>query len=139
MEKDKASKAIKKTKEKISGKAPLPEVKFHMWLEKDGGVFFGCGRYELLVKIDELGSLKLASENLGLSYRGAWGKIKRTEEIIGQKLIYKKNNKEGYMLTDFGRGLMKEFGEFYEDVSAYASRKSTKNLYQFFEPADSQE
>ncbi|MFA5518147.1 MAG: LysR family transcriptional regulator [Spirochaetota bacterium] len=139
MEKDKTPEVAKKTKEKIPGTSPIPEVKFHMWLEKDGGVFFGCGRYELLLKIEELGSLKLASENLGLSYRGAWGKIKRTEEIIGQKLIYKKNNKEGYMLTDFGRGLMTEFGEFYEDVFAYASKKSTKNLNRFFETVENQE
>lgn len=139
MEKDKISEAIKKTKKKVSGKDYLPEVKLHMWLEKDGGVFFGCGRYELLEKIEKLGSLKLASENLGLSYRGAWGKIKRTEEIIGQKLIYKKNNKEGYMLTDFGRGLMKEFGDFYDDVAAYASRKSMKDLNRFFEPENKQE
>jgi molybdate transport system regulatory protein len=94
-------------------------VKLHMWLEKDGGVFFGSGRYEL-------GCLKSASESLGLSYRGAWGKLKRTEEIIGEKLVYKKNNKEGYMLTDLGRNLMDEFGSFFEDVSQYASKKGTE-------------
>lgn len=110
----------------------LPAVKLHLWLEKDGGVFFGCGRYELLKKIDELGSLKLASESLGLSYRGAWGKVKRTEEIIGQKLIYKHNNKEGYMLTGFGRELMNEFGVFYDDVAEYASKKGRDLLGRFF-------
>ena len=112
--------------------APLsPAVKLHLWLEKDGGVFFGCGRYELLKKIDELGSLKLASESLGLSYRGAWGKIKRTEEIIGEKIIYKLNNKEGYMLTDFGRELMNEFGLYYDDVVKYASKKGDEVLRKF--------
>lgn len=110
---------------------PFPVVKLHLWFEKDGGVFFGCGRYELLKKIDELGSLKLASESLGLSYRGAWGKVKRTEEIIGQKLIYKLNNKEGYMLTGFGRELMNEFGAFYDDVAEYASRKGGDLLGRF--------
>ncbi len=108
-----------------------PVVKLHLWLERDNGVFFGCGRFDLLKKIDELGSLKLASESLGLSYRGAWGKIKRTEEIIGQKLIYKLNNKEGYMLTDFGRELMDEFGVYYEDVAEYASRKGLEVLGRF--------
>jgi len=108
-----------------------PVVKLHLWLERDNGVFFGCGRFELLKKIDELGSLKLASESLGLSYRGAWGKVKRTEEIIGQKLIYKLNNKEGYMLTDFGRELMNEFGAFYDDVAEYASKKGEEVLGRF--------
>ncbi len=114
------------------GKAVFsPAVKLHLWLEKDGGVFFGCGRYELLKQIDELGSLKLASEKLGLSYRGAWGKIKRTEEIIGERLIYKLNNKEGYMLTDFGRDLMNEFGYYYDDVVKYASKKGIEVLGRF--------
>ena len=85
----------------------------------------------MLKKIDELGSLKLASEKLGLSYRGAWGKIKRTEEIIGEKLIYKLNNKEGYMLTDFGRDLMNEFGSYYDDVVKYASKKGKEVLGKF--------
>jgi len=111
--------------------SPSPVVKLHLWLERDNGVFFGCGRYELLKKIDELGSLKLASESLGLSYRGAWGKVKRTEEIIGQKLIYKLNNKEGYMLTDFGRELMNEFGAYYDDVAEYASKKGEEVLGRF--------
>ena len=101
----------------------LPVVKLPLWLEKEGGVFFGSGRYELLKCVDELGSLKLASEKLELSYRGAWGKIKRSEEIIGEKLLYKLNNKEGYFLTDFGRKLLEEFEEYYNDVLNYACER----------------
>lgn len=129
---------MKKIKEQGGGESinaekvtALMEVKLHLWLEKDGGVFFGCGRYELLRKIDQLGSLKLASEKLGLSYRGAWGKIKRTEEIIGKQLIHKLNNREGYMLTDFGRELMDEFGSYYNNVVDYASKKGVEVLGRF--------
>ena len=130
----KKSNGLEQDKSKQDGAesiSPYPVVKLHLWLERDKGVFFGCGRFELLKKIDELGSLKLASENLGLSYRGAWGKIKRTEEIIGQKLIYKLNNKEGYMLTEFGRELMNEFGAYYDDVAEYASKKGLELLGRF--------
>ncbi len=101
----------------------LPEVKVHVWFEKDSGVYFGHGRYELLLLIDELGSLKLASERMGISYRGAWGKIKKTEEVIGKPLIYKENNKEGYRLTDFGREFVNEFGSYYDDVTEYARKR----------------
>ena len=106
----------------------LPEVKVHVWFEKDNGVYFGHGRYELLLLISELGSLKLAAEKMGISYRGAWGKIKKTEEVIGQPLIYKDNNKEGYKLTEFGRDFVSEFSSYYDDVTAYASKRGLELL-----------
>lgn len=109
-----------------------PEVKLHIWLEKDKGVYFGCGRYELLQLINELGSLKLASEKMGISYRGAWGKIKKTEEIIGRELIHKDNNKEGYKLTEFGKAFVEEFKNYQEDVTNYAKERGRKMLSRIF-------
>ena len=106
----------------------LPVVKVHVWFEKDSGVYFGHGRYELLLLINELGSLKLAAEKMGISYRGAWGKIKKTEEVIGQPLIYKDNNKEGYKLTEFGRDFVAEFSSYYDDVTEYASKRGLELL-----------
>ena len=106
----------------------LPEVKVHVWFEKDKGVYFGHGRYELLMLIDELGSLKLASERMGISYRGAWGKIKKTEEVIGKPLIYKENNKEGYKLSEFGKAFVNEFSSYYDDVTEYAKKRGTELL-----------
>ena len=106
----------------------MPDIKMHMWLEKEDGVYFGQGRYELLVLIEELGSLKLAAEKMGISYRGAWGKIKKTEEILGRELIHKDNNKEGYKLTEFGKEFMREFEKFHADVISYASRGAAEML-----------
>lgn len=106
----------------------MPDVKIHLWFEKEDGVYFGRGRYELLKLIDELGSLKLAAEKIGMSYRGAWGKIKKTEDILGQELIHKENNKEGYRLTEFGRLCMTEFKNFYDDVDEYAHKRSLDML-----------
>lgn len=115
-------------KDKTADNAVLPEVKVHVWFEKDNGVYFGHGRYELLLLINELGSLKLAAEKMGISYRGAWGKIKKTEEVIGQPLIYKDNNKEGYKLTDFGRDFVSEFSSYYEDVTEFARKRGMELL-----------
>ena len=106
----------------------LPEVKVHVWFEKNSGVYFGHGRYELLLLINELGSLKLAAEKMGISYRGAWGKIKKTEEVIGKTLIYKDNNKEGYKLTEFGKDFVKEFCSYYDDVTEFARKRGTELL-----------
>ena len=65
---------------------------------------------------------------MGISYRGAWGKIKKTEEVIGQKLITKDSNKEGYRLTEFGLRFMKEFKKFQDDVLLYASKNAAVML-----------
>lgn len=116
-------------KEKSIEDSVLPEVKVHVWFEKNDGVYFGHGRYELLLLINELGSLKLAAERMGISYRGAWGKIKKTEEVIGKPLIYKDNNKEGYKLTDFGKDFVNEFKSYYDDVTGYASKRGTELLH----------
>ena len=110
----------------------IPEIKMHIWLEKNGGVFFGQGRYDLLLKIEELGSLKLAAEQMGISYRGAWGKIKRTEEIIGEKLIMKASNKEGYHLTEFGKKFMEEFNSLHDDVQEYAVKRNREMLAKIY-------
>lgn len=106
----------------------MPDIKMHIWLEKEHGVYFGQGRYELLTLIEELGSLKLAAEKMGISYRGAWGKIKKTEGILGRELIHKENNKEGYKLTDFGKEFMREFKKFQADVQEFASKNATEML-----------
>ena len=106
----------------------MPDVKIHLWFEKQDGVYFGRGRYELLRLIDELGSLKLAAEKIGMSYRGAWGKIKKTEEVIGESLIHKENNKEGYKLTKFGRDFVDEFSRYYDDVTDFARKRGVELL-----------
>ncbi|PKL41328.1 MAG: ModE family transcriptional regulator [Spirochaetae bacterium HGW-Spirochaetae-1] len=97
-----------------------PYVRIHCWLEKEGGVLFGLGRMQLLRKIEEYGSLKKAAEEMGMSYRGAWGKIKRTEELLGNNLIEKISNKEGYRLTAFGRELIEMYMNWISSVEDFA-------------------
>ncbi|HNX23990.1 MAG TPA: LysR family transcriptional regulator [Spirochaetota bacterium] len=116
-------------KDKNIDDSVMPEVKVHVWFEKDNGVYFGHGRYELLLHISELGSLKLAAEEMGISYRGAWGKIKKTEEVIGKPLIYKDNNKEGYKLTEFGKDFVNEFKSYYDDVTEFARKRGLELLH----------
>ena len=58
-----------------------------IWLETDDGYVFGPGVYSLLKAIQEKGTLKDASQSLGMSYRYAWGLIKKAEEKLGAPLI----------------------------------------------------
>ncbi len=85
-------------------------MRLHLWFETSDGLIFGIGRAQLLAKVDALGSLKKASEDLGMSYRAAWGKIKKTEAVLGEKLIVRSGTRrDGYELTEFGQTLLDRF------------------------------
>jgi molybdate transport repressor ModE-like protein len=64
---------------------PRPAAK--IWLETNEGYVFGPGVYNLLIAIREKGTLKEASQSLDMSYRFAWGLIKKAEEKLGAPLI----------------------------------------------------
>jgi molybdate transport system regulatory protein len=103
------------------GDRTRPVVRLHLWLETGEGVLFGSGRAQLLERIVSCGSLKSAADSLGMSYRAAWGKIKKTEEILGFRLIEKSHgNRAGYQLTEFGRLLMASFRQWFDDVERMA-------------------
>ena len=64
-----------------------------------------------------------------MSYRAAWGKIKKTEEILGMKLIAPGACKrEGYRLTEQGREVMDKFIVWFEMVEQEALKAAQKTL-----------
>lgn len=100
-------------------------ARIHLWLETAEGVFFGIGRAQVLAKIEERGSLKKAADELGMSYRAAWGKIRKTEAILGVKLITQNGSKrEGCQLTDFGSLLKDRYFAWFKAVEEVAIRKA---------------
>jgi len=64
-----------------------PYPAFKVWMETEDGYVFGPGVYSLLKKIMSVGTLKEASTELGMSYRYAWGLIKKAEEKLGEPLL----------------------------------------------------
>lgn len=90
---------------------PSPASK--IWLEIDDGYVFGPGVYNLLVAIKEKGTLKEASQQLGMSYRYAWGLIKKAEEKLDAPLIEaKKGGRQGggsSRITNLGEHYIKDF------------------------------
>ncbi len=63
------------------------EVKYRFWFESPAGYIFGPGSYQILKEIERTGSLRQAAQNLGMSYRHAWGLIKEIEENLGVKIL----------------------------------------------------
>ncbi len=67
-------------------KIPLvPRIK--IWFEKDGEYAFGFGLCEILTAVHEQGSIKIAAESIGKSYRHVWGRIKDAEAILDRPLV----------------------------------------------------
>ncbi|MCU0574575.1 MAG: LysR family transcriptional regulator [Syntrophobacteraceae bacterium] len=112
-----------------AGKAHIPVMRIRLWLETPKGLYFGLGRAQLLKKVGEHGSLKKAAEDLGMSYRAAWGKIKKTEEILGVQLIEQVGCKrDGYRLTEIGRAYMEDFLSWFEEVEQTALERARMKL-----------
>ena len=66
-------------------------VRFKLWLncsEAEG--VFGDGKWRLLKAVEAEGSLRAASDTLGISYRKAWGDLKKAEDGLGVALVERK-------------------------------------------------
>ncbi len=97
-----------------------PMLRLHIWLEMPEGMLLGLGRAELLLKIGETGSLNKAAQQMGMSYRAAWGRLKASEAMLGQPLVDKSEGRKGFVLTDLGRELAQHFKAWQAEVEAYA-------------------
>lgn len=87
--------------------------RFKVWLESEKGYAFGPGTFSLLKEIEAKGSLSLAADSLGMSYRYAWGLLKKAEKGTGITLLetFKggSHGGGGATLTEKGRWLLKEY------------------------------
>jgi molybdate transport system regulatory protein len=103
------------------------EIKAKFWIENKGEVVLGGGKTALLLAVDRFGSIQRAADEFGMSYRHAWGAIRRIENRAGFKIVNTKlGGKEGggarltaqgkafvdrvdFLLTDLHRMVEKRF------------------------------
>lgn len=84
-------------------------IRTKIWFGIDGKVVFGEGLARLLQGIDSHGSLSKAVKEECISYRHAWGYIKRAEERLGFKLLERRTGGRsggGSRLTANGRKML---------------------------------
>ncbi|MDO9083699.1 MAG: LysR family transcriptional regulator [Humidesulfovibrio sp.] len=105
-----------------------PVLRVHLWLESGDGMLFGLGRAQLLEMVARLGSLNQAAKALGMSYRAAWGRIKRTEEALGEPLLVKASGRKGYELTPLATELVRDFAAWHHEVEDFALRRARARL-----------
>mgnify|MGYP001049408235 CR=1 FL=1 len=98
-----------------------PRPAFKVWLETDEGYVFGPGVYSLLRKVRETGTLKEAAGALGMSYRYAWGLVRKAEERLGEPLLKAhkggRGGGGGAELTEVGLRFLDEFSRIERVVS----------------------
>lgn len=102
------------SEKKRTTKEVAPEGKKHflirskIWIADDEGkVVFGEGRYRILEAVARLQSLQGAAQELKMSYRAVWGRIRASEERMGQTLVAREGR--GSNLTPFAKKLMIQF------------------------------
>ncbi|HPI52808.1 MAG TPA: LysR family transcriptional regulator, partial [Smithellaceae bacterium] len=92
------------------------EIKYKVWIEKNGKVVFGKGRDDILKAIDEQRSLNAAAKKLEMSYRAAWGRLKASEERMGMKLVEVGVHDKSMQLTGQARSIIDRFEKLEKDV-----------------------
>lgn len=102
----------------------LPNWK--LWLEKDGQYVFGPGAYAILQAIKETGTITEGARKLGMSYRYAWGVIRKIEKKLDTRLLetYKGGTVGGggANLTEVGHQLLERFAKYRDEFELVAER-----------------
>jgi len=110
---------------------PDLDVRSKLWVERDGKVALSEWRVDLLLAIDETGSLAAAAERLHVPYRTAWYKLKGAEETLGLKLVDSESGgKSGGQtrLTPQGRDLAERFRRASQEIGHTARQRLRSEL-----------
>ncbi|MBF0102872.1 MAG: LysR family transcriptional regulator [Desulfobacterales bacterium] len=97
------------------------EIRSKIWIQDDSGkIIFGLGRLKMLESIERTGSIQGAAKELGMSYQAVWGRIKATEERLGESLLIRNIGgvqRGGSELTPFAKKLIHQFQELHERIA----------------------
>jgi molybdate transport system regulatory protein len=105
------------------------EPKFKIWLEQDGEVLAGNGKIGLLKRIGDTGSIQKAADQMGMSYRHAWGFIQKAEKRSGIKFLETQvggRDGGGARLTPQGKDFLERYSKFREGLDDYIEAKFKK-------------
>ncbi|NIS72265.1 MAG: LysR family transcriptional regulator [Proteobacteria bacterium] len=102
------------------------EIKAKFWVENKGEVVIGSGKAALLHTIREKGSIQKAAEEFGMSYRHAWGIIRKMEQGAGFKFVNAQaggGEGKGARLTARGKDFLEKFTLFEETLRKVTTEK----------------
>jgi molybdate transport system regulatory protein len=101
------------------------EIKAKFWIENKGEVVAGVGKIALLQAVGRLGSIQRAADELGMSYRHAWGAVKKIEQRAGFRIVDTKlgGRDRGAQLTPKGRAFVKIMDSLLNDLRTTVEKK----------------
>jgi molybdate transport system regulatory protein len=110
---------------RFSSREVFMEVKAKFWIENKGEVVLGAGKTALILAVDRLGSIQRAAEELGMSYRHAWGALRKIEQRAGFKILDKKlgGRDGGAQLTPKGKAFIKAMDSLFKDFQAIVEKR----------------
>lgn len=114
-----------------------PKSRLWLTLDDDAGVF-GAGKWRLLDAIERYGSLSAAAAELDMSYRKAWGELRKAEERLGLRFVERRRGGSGggeMRLTPAGKLWLDAFGRFQAGVARAVDRAFDRFLNDL-EPAE---
>ncbi len=132
---DAVMEALRGQREYLTGSRLIIRTK--VWLSRDSLLVFGEGLARLLRGIEGMGSLSAAAREEGISYRHAWGDIKRAEERLGFPLVESTPGGVeggGSSLTEKGRLLLQGYERMRRKIIK-SSDKFFKELLEKIEEA----
>ena len=107
-------------------------VRFKLWLSsKNAEGVFGDGKWRLLKGINNKGALKADSKTLGISYRKAWGDLKKAEQCLNISLVEKQRGGDkggGSGLTNQGKKWVKAYTKFRSDIEKAVEKAYEKHI-----------
>jgi molybdate transport system regulatory protein len=103
-----------------------------LWLssaEAEG--IFGDGKWRLLAAVRDAGSLRAATGALGISYRKAWGDVKKAERELGVSLVERHRGGAGggvAALTADGHAWLAGYTRFRVEIEEALEHSYAKHL-----------
>ncbi len=107
-------------------------ARFKLWLStRDIEGVFGDGKWRLLKAIESTGSLTAASKLLKISYRKAWGDLRKAQEALNIALVEKQRG--GILggqtaLTEQGKKWVKSYTRFRDDIEKTVEKAYEKHI-----------
>ena len=106
------------------------EIKSKFWIENKGEVVLGGGKTALLLAVDRLGSIQRAADKFGMSYRHAWGTIKKIEQRAGFKIVVTRlgGRDGGAQLTPRGKKFIEKADHLLRDLERVVEKRFRQNV-----------
>jgi molybdate transport system regulatory protein len=106
------------------------EIKAKFWIENKGEVVLGGGKTALFLAVDRLGSIQRAADEFGMSYRHAWGAIKKIEQRAGFKIVDTRlgGKDRGARLTPKGKKFIEKADAVLKDLQKLVERRFRQNV-----------